>query len=457
MIAAIPLLLLQAVASCASYVAPTSLDNAPRAAGPKCVVYPGGYGIDDSDRVLDAFEKCGNGGTIVFPAHHVYNIGKRLETRAQNAFVQLHGVFRFTPDISYWANNSFPVVLQNQLTAWHFIANDTVMEGGAYGQGGIDGNGQTWYSWSKGGSNTPGRPMSIDVYQSRNVVIKDFTIRQPQFWAVIVESSNNITLQGFLVNATNTDPAANGTNWVQNTDGCDTYRSDDIKILDWVYDGGDDCIAFKGNSTNIVVNNVTCTGGTGIAFGSVGQYPGAPDNIMNVSISSIVTLPPTYTGVGLGQSVSSGVYFKSWIGEAVGTPPNGGGGGTGITKNVTVKDVSLTGADAPVYITSCLSYELAIDPTANPFQYCNTSTYLFEDLSFKNITGQTTGRLGATTLTLNCSSAAPCKNIKFEDYAVTAPLNYKGTSVPTNSTIAIACMNEQNVTGVNCTQIHNPS
>lgn len=76
------------------------------------------------------------------------------------------------------------------------------------------------------------------------MVIKDFTIRQPQFWAVIVESSNNITLQGFLVNATNTDSAANGANWVQNTDGCDTYRSDDIKILDWVYDGGDDCIAF---------------------------------------------------------------------------------------------------------------------------------------------------------------------------------------------------------------------
>lgn len=76
------------------------------------------------------------------------------------------------------------------------------------------------------------------------MLIKDFTIRQPQFWAVLVESSQNVTLQGFLVNATNTDPAANGTNWVQNTDGCDTYRSDDVRILDWVYDGGDDCIAF---------------------------------------------------------------------------------------------------------------------------------------------------------------------------------------------------------------------
>lgn len=35
---------------------------------------------------------------------------------------------------------------------------------------------------------------------------------------------------------------------------------------------GDDCIAIKGNSTNIHANGVVCRGGNGIAFGSLGQY-----------------------------------------------------------------------------------------------------------------------------------------------------------------------------------------
>lgn len=41
-----------------------------------------------------------------------------------------------------------------------------------------------------------------------------------------------------------------------------------------VYQGGDDCIALKPNSTDITIRNVTCFGGTGIAFGSIAQYEG---------------------------------------------------------------------------------------------------------------------------------------------------------------------------------------
>ena len=42
----------------------------------------------------------------------------------------------------------------------------------------------------------------------------------------------------------------------------------------FVYQGGDDCIALKANSTNLTARNVTCNGGTGIAIGSLAQYPG---------------------------------------------------------------------------------------------------------------------------------------------------------------------------------------
>ena len=47
-----------------------------------------------------------------------------------------------------------------------------------------------------------------------------------------------------------------------------------VHVENFLYQGGDDCIALKPNSTSITVRNVTCIGGTGIAFGSIAQYEG---------------------------------------------------------------------------------------------------------------------------------------------------------------------------------------
>jgi hypothetical protein len=48
----------------------------------------------------------------------------------------------------------------------------------------------------------------------------------------------------------------------------------DSAAENFVYQGGDDCVALKPNSTSITLRNITCYGGTGIAFGSIGQYEG---------------------------------------------------------------------------------------------------------------------------------------------------------------------------------------
>lgn len=45
-----------------------------------------------------------------------------------------------------------------------------------------------------------------------------------------------------------------------------------IQLTNFVYQGGDDCIAIKPRSYNIDIQNVTCRGGNGIAIGSLGQY-----------------------------------------------------------------------------------------------------------------------------------------------------------------------------------------
>lgn len=50
--------------------------------------------------------------------------------------------------------------------------------------------------------------------------------------------------------------AAFGDNWVQNTDGFDTMDAYNIRLTNFVYQGGDDAIAIKPRSYNIYVQNV---------------------------------------------------------------------------------------------------------------------------------------------------------------------------------------------------------
>lgn len=44
-----------------------------------------------------------------------------------------------------------------------------------------------------------------------------------------------------------------------------------------VVSNGDDCVSFKPNSTNMVVQNMRCTNSHGISVGSLGQYVGEVD------------------------------------------------------------------------------------------------------------------------------------------------------------------------------------
>lgn len=255
-----------------------------------CTVIPLGHGRDDAPNILAAVQKCGRrpGGRILLPDPYTYRINQRLTTHLEHSTLDLHGTLLFSDDISYWVNNSYRVDFQNQSSAWRITGHDYEVNGGP-SMGGIDGNGQLWYTWAKGGSNVFGRPMPMHIFNSTRAVVRNIAIRQPQFWAVLVDESRHILLENFYVNATNSDPnAGEDTVWIQNTDGVDTFRSDHVVIKDWVYEGGDDAVAFKGNSTNVVVQNLTVFGGPGVAFGSLGQYPDRVDIVENITVKDVV-------------------------------------------------------------------------------------------------------------------------------------------------------------------------
>ncbi|PWY88846.1 exopolygalacturonase A [Aspergillus sclerotioniger CBS 115572] len=394
--------------------------------GTSCTANPLGNGQDDVPNILTAVSQCGQtpGGRVVLPAPYTYRINQRMTTHLANSRLEIGGTLLFSDDIDYWVNNSYRVDFQNQSSAWRITGHDYVIDGGPH-QGGIDGNGQLWYTWAKGGSNVFGRPIPLHVFQLTRATLRNLSIRQPQFWAVLVDSSSHIALDHVYVNATNHDFSVSPEGeWVQNTDGVDTYRSDYISITNWVYQGGDDAVAFKGNSTNTHVENVTVYGGPGIAFGSLGQYPDRADIVEIITVKNV---QPSFK-----REMDSGVYFKSWIGVNYGVPPNGGGGGTGYVRNVTVENIQLKEVQLPVYIDTCLSYLF----NENVTQYCDTSTYKFEDLHFKNISGNGLatvtdypGKNITFAVSLLCSDQAPCMDLTFQNIDITLPVNYTGEKV----------------------------
>jgi hypothetical protein len=83
-------------------------------------------------------------------------------------------------------------------------------------------------------------------------------------------------------------------------------------------DNGDDSLSLKANSTDITITNSTFYHGLGIAIGSIGQYKGAFETVQRAHAKNNVFYKTTHAA-----------YFKTWTGEQVGYPPNGGGGGLG--------------------------------------------------------------------------------------------------------------------------------
>ena len=125
--------------------------------------------------------------------------------------------------------------------------------------------------------------------------------------------SENVLLQDIYVNNAGNDGSVSS-----DTDGANTIYANNITFKGWSVTNGDDSIAMKANSTNIFILDSTFYDGLGIAFGSIGQYKGVFNTIQNVTASNITCYGTLHAA-----------YIKTWTGQQVGYPPNGGGGGLG--------------------------------------------------------------------------------------------------------------------------------
>ncbi|KAJ7702382.1 pectin lyase fold/virulence factor [Mycena rosella] len=373
---------------------------------PTCTLSPLGLGLDDTDQVLAAIARCGHGGHTVFRGG-TYNITRKMTWDLVDSKVDLHGYLSFTPDIDYWLNtlNTYRVVFIQNQASW-FVITGKDFEVDAHNTGGIQGNGQAWWEYftTHAKADGDGRPIALTLFRARHGIIRNFAINEQPFWCNCIAESQSVIYDGMLCNASNANPAFAGTKCVNF--GINTYRSDDISLLDWDITCGDDCLAIKGNSTKISARNVTCRGGNGIAFGSLGQYANLSDIVENVHLQDIqlLRLDPA-----VQPNMQNGVYFKSWDGSINGVPPTGGGGGTGFAKNITAMNVMLDRVNTPLHV-----YQ-----TNGGHSLDLPSNLTFGGLHFINWSGTA---LGNKLVDIECSIAATCTGITFSGFNVSVPV-----------------------------------
>ncbi|KAI8245445.1 hypothetical protein K4K57_000143 [Colletotrichum sp. SAR 10_99] len=366
-----------AVAAVASGLASALTDLGPvkglnrrQAKSAQCVVPANGDGSDDTPAILAAFDKCKTDGHIVFE-NVTYHIGQVMKTTdLNNVKIDIKGTLLWSKNTTYWLENSLPIGYQNQTTAWALGGKHLDVNG--FGYGTFDGNGQTWYDLVKGESNYP----SLMLYCLTEQKIPSSRV----------------------------------------------FGLSKLKCVK----NGDDCIATKANSTNILIEDVEFHDGQGVAIGSIGQYAGQFETIENVTVRNVLAHGSRYAG-----------RIKTWTGEQLGYPPNGGGAGLGYAKNLSWDNVTIYDAEqAPIYVMQCITYN---GQQGN----CSSSLFDISNISFTNFRGTLQGSRVAY---LQCSRAhGGCDNVRIEN------MNFTNISVdPPTPATGYRCSNVNDPEGFEC-------
>ncbi|TVY82545.1 putative exopolygalacturonase X [Lachnellula suecica] len=320
---------------------------------------------DDGPAIKTALASCANGGTVLLDK--TYTIGSVLETNdISNVAIELTGTIILSPDISYWKSNGVPLTFQSAYTAWTIGGNGIHI----YGGGTYNGSGDTWYSAGETG------PIPWTIYNAKNVLVENIKQVQSPFWNNFVYQSSNVTFNNINLHSIQSDGSQ-----AQNTDGWDIYRSDTVSITNSYIINGDDCVSFKPNSTNILVENLYCSGSHGISVGSLGQYAGTQDIVKNVLVKNVTMV-----------NAENGARIKAFGGSASKTSTTGGG--NGYATNITFQDFKCDTVALPIVIDQC--YETSASTCAT-----YPSLVLINDIHYINVTG--TGSKSKEVVSLVCS------------------------------------------------------
>ena len=302
--------------------------------------------------------------------------------------------------------------------------------------GTLDGNGQVWYDTYAANIYTL-RPVLIGIDGLKDSVFSDLVLRHsPQYYHFIANASN------VVFNNINIAGASRSKNKATNSDGWDTYRSQDITIMNSVINNGDgkscgtdshaqyrqlagvnrqykhnpsnvqtnqtlqtDCVSLKPNSTHILIQSLSCTGSHGISIGSLAQYPKHFDIVDSIMVSNITM-----------HNASNGARIKVWPNAPSAMSDDlQGGGGSGRVRNITYEDMIIDNVDYAIEITQCYGQKNLTLCQEFP------SPLVIQDIMFRRFKGRTSKKYEPLVAAFACSSPDVCGNIFARDIDVVSP------------------------------------
>ncbi|KAM7194654.1 exopolygalacturonase [Naviculisporaceae sp. PSN 640] len=370
----------------------------PRRSGKMCIVNTHGDGVtDDSFSILFALWDCNDGGHVLFPRGETYTIGMAMDlTFLRSIDIDIQGLIQFTNDTEYWQANSFRFDFQN-VTSFFKLGGEDVW---IYGGGTINGNGEAWYDLYARDVHTL-RPVLIGIDGLKDSVISDLNvIDSPQDFHFVANSTdlvfNNITIDG---------GKSRSENKACNCDGWDLYRSQDITIMNSIARNIDDCVSLKPNSTNILIQSIHCSSSHGISIGPLGQHPSEFDIVSSVHIANITFINST-----------GGASIQAWpeISPTL-SPDLQGGGGSGLIRNITFEDITISNVDYAIEITHCYGQKNLTMCQMFP------SKVRIEDVTFRRFKGRTSEKFEPLVAALACAGTASCGNITAREIDVLSP------------------------------------
>ncbi|KAH7371608.1 polygalacturonase [Cadophora sp. MPI-SDFR-AT-0126] len=364
---------------------------------------------DAGPAILAAARECNHGGTVYFPAGHNYTIATVLDlTFLANIDFAILGNIKFKDDLTYWQAHAFQYAFQSASLFWRFGGCDVNIYG--LGTGSIDGLGNTWWAaWAI--NKTVARPILFGTDGLHGATISGLKLINPPNWFNFISNSSEVIISDMDLSAISNNASVA----VKNSDGWDTYRSSNIVIQNSVIRNTDDCVSFKPNSTNIIVQDLSCTGSHGISVGSLGQYQGETDIVENIYVYNISM-----------SSATDGARIKIWPGVPPGTVGSTIGGGVGRVQNITYEKYANSNNDQVIALTQCYSTSNATLCALYP------SAVVVENVVFKDFVGVMSKKYDPVAGYLICSTPEVCSKITAQNIHVTEPSGKNATFTCTN-------------------------
>jgi len=279
--------------------------------------------------VQKAIDRCAadGGGRVVVPAGE-FRIGTIVLKSNVNLHLEQGAVLYGSTDLNdYRKMKSSYVSLRTQTETIQLIYADSVENVVIDGYGTIDGQGRTFkkLSWNDEGIT---RPHLLRFIQSRNITVKDVTLKNSGCWMQHYLACDQLIIDGIKVFNRN-----NYNNDALDLDGCH-----DVIVKGMIADSDDDAITLKSTSPrrceNITISDcVVSSHCNAIKLGTETN-----GGFSNINIHGIV-VKPSYD--------QKEKFFGQWIGSSAISLEIVDGG---VLENVNVSDITVEGTESPIFI-----------------------------------------------------------------------------------------------------------